>query len=317
MSRRKNMHILYSVLSMFMLFVPLSLEAEGKYTVQIFDGIYEPSGVVQLANGELIIIEDNTGSPLWVLEPRLEGSGLALTAKRKIVLQTNYDDLEGIAVGKNNDLFLITSHSNTRDGVRKKKREKLLKIDLQREPPMEESTGRLLTLLTTRLSNELGMDQQHPQINIEGLSFDHKKERLLIGLRSPMVEGRSIIMELVNPQKAVSDKTSPIIGEFVAQLDIQGGIRAICYDHLQNRYILANEIEGGDGKNFSALWDWNGGTAAPVRLNVLGIPRLKNIEGVSIIRWKEKDYLLLVCDDGNKKKNKGAHYLIVDYDNLR
>lgn len=310
------MHILYSILPMLMLFIPLSLEAEEKYTMQKFDGIYEPSGVVQLSNGEIIIVEDNSGSSLLVLEPRLDGGRIVLTEKRKIELQTDYDDLEGVAVGKNDNLFLITSHSNTKEGVRKKKREKLLKLDLHKKPPMEESTNRLLSFLTSRLPREPGVDQQHLQINIEGLSFDDKKEQLLIGLRSPMVENRSIILELANPYEAVSNKISPVVSEFVAQLDMQGGIRAICYDHLQKRYILANEIEDGNGKKLSALWHWSGGSAAPVRLMVQGMPKLKNIEGVSIISWKEKNYLLLVCDDGNKKKDKGAHYLIVDYDDL-
>ncbi len=311
-----QIHHFFSTVVVTLFLFSHSLEAGNKNNILKFNDIFEPSGVVQLLNGDIVIIEDEPESPLWVVEIQDIERRLVLLEKKAIVLQTAIDDLEGIAVDKGDELFLITSHSTKKNGARKRKREQLLKVDLRDINRLEESTDQLLLPVLAKLSQQYGPAKQYQSINIEGLSFDPKKEGLLIGFRSPMTGGHALILELSNQNEAVSGKESPLFGETVIELDIKGGIRAICYDHIAKRYIIANEIEDAAGKKLSALWSWQGRGTTPTRLKVPAIKKLKNIEGITILHWRKKNYLLLVCDDGKKEKNKGAHYLIINYADL-
>lgn len=315
MAKRYTNQFFFSFLLFFIIVFPALPRAGEDWQKQRFVNIYEPSGVAQLSTGEILIIEDEPGAPVWVVEPSLMQKGMLLKEKRKFILQSTYDDFEGIAVGKNDTLFFLTSHSVTKDGVRKKKREQIVQTYISNGVKMEKSTNELLPALATKLYNQFGLAPQDQYINIEGVAFDDKKEKLIIGLRSPMIDDHSIIFELVNPYGAVAEKDTPVLGDIMASLAIRGGIRAICYDPIGKRYILANEVTDGE-KKFSALWFWNGGKTKPQRMDLPKIAKLKNIEGISIIHWKNKNYLLLVCDDGKKKKDKGAHYQIVEYQKL-
>ena len=40
--------------------------------------------------------------------------------------------------------------------------------------------------------------------------------------------------------------------------------------------------------------------------------RIKSIEGITPLYFNGAHYLLLVCDDGDRKKEQGAHYVLID-----
>jgi len=43
---------------------------------------------------------------------------------------------------------------------------------------------------------------------------------------------------------------------------------------------------------------------------------LKNVESIAPVSVNGESRLLLLSDDGKAKKNKGAHYLLLEYDQL-
>lgn len=294
----------------FSLCLPCSVAYTKEYTLERFEGIYEPSGVVQLPGGSVIIIEDEKNAPLWILELREQDKKLTLAVKQRIEIKGHsYNDLEGIEVGNDGETFVITSHSQD-NNKRKKKREKLLKIRFPGGVAETETGENLFSAIIASLGDR--GDKLH-SLNIEALGFDHKKESLLLGLRSPMDGDKAIIVEMMNPRAYFTKGKSPIIRERTS-LPIKGGIRAMCFDSLANKYILASEIEVQKGKQ-SVLWSWDGVSQKVVRLQIPGLKKVKNVEGVTLLRWENRNYLLLVCDDGQKKKNKGGHYIIVEYKN--
>jgi hypothetical protein len=273
-----------------------------------FEGIYEPSGVVQLPEGRIVIIEDGKNVPLWVLELEEKDNEIILVVKQRIEIKgPSYDDLEGIEVGKDDELFLITSHSQGKS-KRKKKRERLLKYRFSDGGTEAETGENIFSAVMASLGDTV---DKKDSLNIEALSFDHKKETLLLGLRSPMDGDKAIILEMKNPGEYFAKTKLPVLKKRTS-LPIKGGMRAMSFDSLAQRFILASEIEEEDGKQ-SALWSWDGVSQKVERLQIPGLKKAKNVEGVTTLRWRNKNYLLLVCDDGNKKKKKGAHYLIVPY----
>jgi hypothetical protein len=93
----------------------------------------------------------------------------------------------------------------------------------------------------------------------------------------------------------------------------KGGIRAMSYVPWLERYLLvAQQAKKKDTSNRPfRLWQWDGPSgAAPRPLQIPNID-LRNTEGITPVRLGERDYLLLVSDDGNRTRNRPGHYLIV------
>jgi hypothetical protein len=302
-----------------------SVAAGTKLKVLTFADVYEPSTVVQLAEGWVLIAEDEGEEPLFLsrvlslgndlsLEPvRLKGiSGALFSTPSSGAL----DDLEGSALGKDGQVFLITSHSTNKKGKRKKKREILTRL-VFKDGRISEKThySDLFTPMKGVLESEPVRDTATSQeLDIEGLSFDSAKNRLLLGLRSPLAGGKAIILVLENPYALFSDDQPPKFQQKKIYLDIGGGgIRSITYDSSRKVYLLANEIPNKKGKLRPALWAWDGKShSSPTRVVLPKQKGIKNIEGIALVKSQKKTFLLMVCDDGDPQKKKGAHYTFLD-----
>ena len=97
-------------------------------------------------------------------------------------------------------------------------------------------------------------------LNIEGLSLSSDGRSLLLGLRSPLVEGKALLIPLTNPVGALG------LGESAPQpaaladpmlLDLGGlGFRSIEWDAAASRYLIAAGNAAG-GKPLR-LYTWSG-----------------------------------------------------------
>ncbi len=287
----------------------------GSQAINSFAAVYEPSGAVQLADGTLFLIEDEGDRPIVFSSLIPTKKGPKLSSVRTAGIDSTVEDLEGVARGKDNAIYLITSHAATKKGKHKKKREQLLGLNVQaQEITQLQSVGNLLLHIRQHLKTSLDLKRDELEsINIEGLSFDPSREKLLIGLREPLHEGKSIILTLSNPYALVHGGQQPHFNELIT-LDIEGaGIRSLTYDPHLSRYLLAGEMENRKGKLRSRVWVWDGIIDhPPVRVRLPKMKGIKNIEGITPVYFNGAHYLLLVCDDGDRKKERGAHYVLID-----
>ena len=76
-----------------------------------FTDVYEPSTVVQLSDGLILIAEDEGSHPLLISQLIESENGLKLEPVRLKKRGSAVDDLEGSALGKDGAVYLITSHS--------------------------------------------------------------------------------------------------------------------------------------------------------------------------------------------------------------
>jgi hypothetical protein len=97
-------------------------------------------------------------------------------------------------------------------------------------------------------------------LNIEGLARGRKDGTLLIGLRSPLRDGKAILLPFANPREVVDKKRArPDLGRPIL-LDLGGrGVRSIEYADgapSERRYLI---VAGppGDGDDFT-LYRWSG-----------------------------------------------------------
>ena len=284
--------------------------------VDRFLDIYEPSGVLYLSNGDVLIIEDDGRNPLHLISiadhSGFDFSGPLVTMK----LSTPVDDLEGITLGRDENVFLITSFSPDKKKKRKKKRQRLIQFQIKNGRIVHEfHFDNLLPYLVQQLNKEKDIDAGGVDtLNIEGITFDAGKKHLFIGLRSPLVNGRAIIAVLENPYEIFSGATPPIFTGRNIMMDLGGGgIRGISYNYNLGVYLITNEVKNKKGKLRPGLWLWGGKPGdKPIRASLPKMKGVKNIEGITSITVGTRHFLLLVCDDGERKKEKGAHYILMD-----
>lgn len=290
-------------------------------SLQIFGEVYEPSGIAQLSDGSVLIVEDEGDDPLHLFSIRSEKSELILNPKPFEGAKIKVEDLEAVAKGRNGDLFLITSHSATKDGSRKKKREKLIKTSLVKQQINSFGTTDTLTRsIQNHLKSKLSLGEEElKKTNIEGMAFHPTGNELLIGLRSPIHLKKALILTLMNPYDLIEKGVKPRFSEEIISLDLEGaGVRAITYYEDQRQYLIAGETSGKQGKLRSRIWIWNGkANHQPVKLKLPKTKGIKNIEGITIASFKGSNYLLFVCDNGDKDKAQGANYGFIDLKDIQ
>ena len=298
----------------------------GNSSVLKFNQIYEPSGVQQLPDGRLLVIEDEPEHPLHILKLTSGGElveNKSLNILLRIAFRKDLDDLEAITIGPDGYIYASTSHKRNKKDKRKPEREQLIRFKIDGNKIVD--TGIVTNLIDSiKTSGILGKVNKQGDgglynINIEALSFD-KQGRLMIGLRNPHIDDKSIILLLENPVKIFTKKVAPIIAKTPILLDLQGGgIRAISYDSRLNGYLLTNEIYTSNSNNIKhsqiSFWDGNP-EHKPNPITVPSVINMSNIEGISPVVIDGEPKVLLISDNGDLKSNRAANYLLLGYHQL-
>lgn len=310
---------LFLILSYFLVACDAKNNSADNSTIsfQQFSDIYEPSGVVQLSDGRLLLVEDEKDSPFSLLQLDEANNFHHLSLSNKVQskdgtkIKIKLDDLEGITVGEEGWIYAITSHSRTAKGKRKKHRERLVRFRIVNN---EIHSYQYLPSLTTALAKLLSK-KSIAKLNIEGLAYDAKNHSLLLGLRRPLINKSAIIIQLNNIDKLFESRDVSTLSANVITLDLQGkSIRSIDYDSVLRGYLIVAGSKKGRRDPFK-LWLWKNNQLKSVKITDLddiayteGVTSIKDVSG--------NEALLLVSDDGQKGEAAG-HYMILSYDRLQ
>ena len=292
----------------------------AKTGIKTFHKIYEPSGLQSLLDGRLIIIEDEASQALHILDVNQEGGfreNKRLTQQLMKSFKTKLNDLEAVTLGPDGYVYAISSHQRNLSGERSADREQFIRFKIEGNKVVDVgSYGKLTDDI--ELSGILGTVDERGyggivNINIEALSFD-LEGNLMIGFRGPLNGEKTIIGILENPSDIFQYKTKPIISPKPLLLDLYGGgIRAMSYDNILRGYLISNEIYGigSSKKKHSQILFWDGDKTH--RTHRMARPGLKNIEGITSVRYGDNTKILLSSDDGKKAKGKAASYMYLNY----
>ncbi len=312
------------------LFSALAANADTLYhTLQItdpiargtFERLREPSGVSALDANTLMVVEDEATTPLTRLsltavtpadfsfEEFEQPSARSFIQRR---LLGPLDDLEGIARLSDKRFFIIGSHENASRG-RFPAREKLVLLT-------RDGNDISNVLMRTDLFDDLKL--QYPTLyekvdgskkgdksalNIEGLAYDRKRQRLLIGLRTPQINDDAIIITLTNPAAYLQGE-QPAFDESLGAVDLnKGGIRAMSYDDESDQLLLISKRESG-GSNRSTLWSLaRDSSASPIRFRTDSKNLFRDVEGLTPIPG---GFLFVRDNGGDNKKDDDTWFVL-------
>jgi hypothetical protein len=313
---------------------PLAAAEDSKERPQFRElaGVYEPSAVQQLPDGRFIVVEDEERHPIDLLTLEADGSFSAIALSPKDLFDGNgpaadfrkLDDLEALDVDGRGRVYAITSHSRTGKGKVKQDREKLVRFEVAddglRDPRVVQDLKQQLMAAQPALERAAEVDDVKDAngLNIEGLAFDADRRRLLVGFRGPLVDGKAMLAAIDNVDEAFDAGAKPHIAEQAILLDLGGqGIRGMAYDpRLAGFLIISGPLEQVDDVPFH-LWFWPGQADQPARaVTVPGLNGFEHAEGITPVRWRGQDRLLIVSDDGDMDAGSPAQYLLLDYDQL-
>lgn len=300
---------------------------------QTVEGIYEPSAAEQMPDGRFFVVEDEFETSLAImtlqadgtfkvdrLDPREAMASVALGSPDEIP-----EDIEGIAVDDDGFVYIITSHSRETDGKTYPRREMLVRFKVD---------GNKLTEMSAYTDLKKDIAAKHPLLaksvevvdvkeeggfNIEGIAFDADEKKLLVGFRSPLDDGKAVLVSIENPAAVFAKGEKASIGDDMITLDLKnGGVRGIAYDPTLKGYlIISGPVDRDRTVNFN-FWLWSGKSGdMPKAVAIPGPPEALNRgECVSPVVWEGEQLLFLMRDDGKKKKERYANYIFLRYDQL-
>ena len=292
-----------------------------------FQGIYEPSAVQQLADGRLLVAEDEARRAFSFLRINADNTlaeDAAATQALRRSMRGEMSDLEALAVDAQGRFYAATSHSEVKanqGGGRRAQRERMVRFaivgnrmqDLREGPNLKEALQQSAAVQEA-IQRQAGGRADFSRLNLEGMAYNPKSRQLLLGLREPQVNAQSLIITINNPDAMFDHGAAPAFGEVFA-LDLKGsGIRSLAYHAPADTYLITNETFKTEAdKPASQLWLWDGrAQSAPRKAHLPEIDALKNAEAVTVATIRGKAHLVVLGDNGSTKKQRGASYFVID-----
>lgn len=262
-------------------------------------GTFEASGVVHVPGTPGILFIDD-GKPNEVFWMELDESGNQRGAIKAVNLGVSIEDPEGITTD-GTYFYVVGSQSRAKSsgqaGIVR------FKFNPGSQTVEDAQTiGELKQMLVNNVSElrDMGaVKAKDDGINIEAVAWDPAHGRLLLGLRSPVVDGRALVVPLkLNDAGGRFALQAPKPGGIEAiRLALEGqGIRSLEYDDRSKFFhIIAGATESQDKNDFK-LWEWDGDANQAGLRDVATLDRKLKPEGVTRASVGSSDFKFVVFD---------------------
>ena len=286
-----------------LVFMPRSAERSGGDLISditsFVGGPFEASGVTAIPGGNDILFVDN-GRPGTVLWMRFDDNGKQVGEIKAIDLGVGIQDIEGIT---NDGTYFYVVSSQSRPKAIASEGLVRFKFDSQTQSVSAvESISGLKAFLVEKipeLRDEGDKKGKRGGLNIEGLAWDSQRNRMLLGLRSPVVDDQALLvpLKLRNPQAAFT--IDNLQTEHCVRLSVGGlGIRGVEYDQRTKGFkILSGAAEDQTLTDFG-LWEWNGNEQKPALKELNKFDKRLKAEGVARVTIGKNDRVVVVFDVG-------------------
>jgi hypothetical protein len=262
-------------------------------------GTFEASGVVHVpgTNGVLFVDDGRNEEIFWMQLGEGRGQAGAIRAVR---LGASVVDLEGITTD-GRYFYVVGSQSKSKGGDRAGLVRFRFDAQGQRVEGAEAVSG-LKRFLAENVAELRGMENRKYKdggINVEGVAWDPRGRRLLLGLRSPIVDGNALVvpLRLRDQRGAFSADNLEVEGAKAIRLPLGGaGIRSIEYDERVKAFRVITGAGPNDEKLDFKLWEWNGDATRPSLRETGTYDRRLKPEGVTRVSSNGRDFTFIVFD---------------------
>ena len=234
-------------------------------------GTFEASGVAHVPGTDSVLFVDD-GRPNEIFWMQLGQDRKQAGAIKTIDIATSIIDLEGIT--NDGEYFYVVGSQSKSKGADQAGLARF-KFDAanQRAVDTQAASG-LKKFLADNVDELRGMENTKYNdggINVEGIAWDPVNKRLLLGLRSPVVEGNALVvpLKLRDPKAALSFDNLEVEGRKAIRLPLGGaGIRSIEYDESRKAFFLITGAGPNSEKMDFKTWEWSGNGRAARAGNV-------------------------------------------------
>jgi uncharacterized protein DUF3616 len=267
---------------------------------------YNASEVIALGDSRLLFCDNNIGDSLLELRLAPDGSMACPLIERPIqgIAAGAIDDIEGITLAENAGrkyIFALPSLSlKQRKKMHKKKSKRgkitaargvFLRIRINEDDQLQaELIPEFRSWLIERVP-ELSKAQKYlPDsggLNVEGLAWDSANHALLLGVRTPVSEGRPLILrvglkEFDGPWALDNFEMLPPITLQPENGGAAQGIRALEYDPSRNLFLIVTGNATSASTAPFSLYTWDGNSQGTMRrFNRIRFHKKMKVEGVT------------------------------------
>jgi hypothetical protein len=271
-------------------------------TLAVFDGgMYEASGVAHVPGTDGVLFVDD-GRPDEVFWMRLSEGGAQSGQVVPVRMGASVIDKEGMTF--DGQYFYVVgslSKYKTAEGPG------LARFRFDPAGPRAydtESVSDFKRFLARNVAELRGMEETKYRdggINLEGVAWDPASRRLLLGLRSPVIDGQALVvpLRLRDPGGALTAANLEVEGGKAIRLPFGGaGIRSIEYDERARAFHVITGAGPNEERLDFKLWEWDGRAERP-GLRELGVyDKLLKPEGFTRVSAGGRDFGFLVFDTG-------------------
>jgi hypothetical protein len=262
-------------------------------------GTFEASGVAHVPGTDAVLFVDD-GRPNEIFLMRLGDDRKQEGEIKSIDIGTSIIDLEGITTD-GGYYYVVGSQSKSKGadlvGLAR------FKFDAANQRTIgTESASGLKKFLADNVAELRGMENTKYNdggINVEGIAWDPRNKRLLLGLRSPVVEGHALVipLKLRDPQAAFSFDNLEVEGKKAIRLSLNGaGIRSIEFDESRRAFHVITGAGPNSEKMDFKFWEWSGNDVAPTLRESETFDRRLKPEGITRVSTGAQDFIFIVFD---------------------
>ncbi len=262
-------------------------------------GTFEASGVAHVPNTDAVLFVDD-GRPNEVFLMQLGEDRKQAGAIKSIDMATSIIDLEGMTT--DGEYFYVVGSQSKPKGADQAGLARF-KFDAasQRVVGTQAASG-LKKFLADNVAELSGLENTKYNdggINVEGIAWDPQNRRLLLGLRSPVVDGHALVvpLKLRDPKAALTFDNLEVEGRKAIRLPLGGaGIRSIEYDEARKAFFLITGAGPNSEKMDFKTWEWSGNGATPTLRELETFDRRLKPEGITRFSNGARHLFFIVFD---------------------
>jgi hypothetical protein len=259
---------------------------EARTTVEpkrIAGGTFEPSGVIHVRDtAGVLFVDDGRHREIFWME--LNPDGTQASPAVRVPIAADITDLEGIT-SDGARVYVVGSQSKKTgfegDGL----------VRFRFDPRTRTTDGvervrGLKAWLAAQVRELRGADtaRGNRALNIEAVAWDPRARRLLLGLRTPVVDGHALVIPLTlrDPAGPFDVRNLQVAPGGAIRLPLGGaGIRSLEYDEHVSAFRLIADAGPGGGRGDFRIVEWDGRTGAANLRDVVRYPRSLQPEGIA------------------------------------